>query len=527
MANTATNLLIITLINYYLICQTNTSNVLDFWEFSDNELNSNLKYHTIVRRNSDDLDIKLKKTSPTKKPTIVAKLDVTQKNISTKQTITNNNTNNNKTTVKETVILPNITVTYVDVDDDNNTNITTSTELPETQKWNETQYENHTYYSSTFYPESQNAMHLWVNISTFPRHQTVVHDMLSNSHRRAATVTLPFEFNFYGHRLTNVTIATGGFLYLGDHVHSWLAATQYIAAIMANFDTSLSNSSTIQYAYNETAFVVQWEDVMLHDRNPDGLFSFQIILFKNGDIAFVYKSVPVVIKDLSDSKHPVKVGISDAYIIDRTIFFIRRKTIYEYHRVDLKDYAISNNTAIYFKALPTCASLQTCGDCVSAAIGFHCGWCDSINRCSDGYDRHRQEWIVKNCESAIKEGTVSCAPNTTATSLLSNMTTHPFSRQTIISSDDNNKIDMHDGSLNSKTDYLSDTSPAPSSSSSSSAGLVSVLVILAFFSGISLWVFYAYKNPQSSSGQMLIRYRPSQWRWASSEARYTAASIHM
>jgi hypothetical protein len=144
--------------------------------------------------------------------------------------------------------------------------------------------------------------------------------MLSNSHRRAATVSLPFEFPFYGQTMTNITIATGGFLYVGDHVHSWLAATQYIAALMANFDTSLSNSSTIQYAYNDTAFVIQWEDVMLHDKNPLGSFSFQIILLKNGDIIFVYKDVPFSIQDIPDSKHPVKVGISDAYIIDRTIF---------------------------------------------------------------------------------------------------------------------------------------------------------------------------------------------------------------
>lgn len=32
---------------------------------------------------------------------------------------------------------------------------------------------------------------------------------------------------------------------------------------------------------------------------------------------------------------------------------IRRKTIYEYHRADLKKENISNNTAIYFTALPS------------------------------------------------------------------------------------------------------------------------------------------------------------------------------
>jgi hypothetical protein len=74
-----------------------------------------------------------------------------------------------------------------------------------------------------------------------------INKLLSMSHRRAMTVKLPFEFPFYGHPITNITIATGGFLYAGDYIHSWLAATQYISPLMANFDTSLSNDSFVKY----------------------------------------------------------------------------------------------------------------------------------------------------------------------------------------------------------------------------------------------------------------------------------------
>ena len=62
------------------------------------------------------------------------------------------------------------------------------------------------------------------------------------------------SFPFYGHEVRNITIATGGFLYTGDYVHSWLAATQYIAPLMANFDTSSSPDSKIRYADNGTNF---------------------------------------------------------------------------------------------------------------------------------------------------------------------------------------------------------------------------------------------------------------------------------
>lgn len=57
---------------------------------------------------------------------------------------------------------------------------------------------------------------------------------------------LSFDFPFYGHPVRNVTVATGGFLYTGEYVHSWLAATQYIAPLMANFDTSISNDSFVK-----------------------------------------------------------------------------------------------------------------------------------------------------------------------------------------------------------------------------------------------------------------------------------------
>lgn len=134
------------------------------------------------------------------------------------------------------------------------------------------------------------------------------------------TVKLSFDFPFYGHTIKNVTIATGGFLYTGDYIHSWLAATQYIAPLMANFDTRLFNESVIRYADNGTAFTVEWDKVSLQDRPNGGQFSFQVTLLKNGDIVFVYSNIPVLIDNIKEHHHPVKVGLSDAYIMDQKIF---------------------------------------------------------------------------------------------------------------------------------------------------------------------------------------------------------------
>ena len=173
------------------------------------------------------------------------------------------------------------------------------------------------YYNSTILSDPNEAMKYWVDIDKMPN--VTLHQMLSKSHRRAAPVNMTFEFPFYGHPIKNVTIATGGFLYLGNTVHSWLAATQYVAPLMANFDTRIDDSSKIKYAENGTAFVVQWEHVAIKEL-PGEFFTFQVTLKKNGDIVFVYKDLPLSLSQLPDTHHPVKVGLSDAYVIDKTAF---------------------------------------------------------------------------------------------------------------------------------------------------------------------------------------------------------------
>lgn len=65
---------------------------------------------------------------------------------------------------------------------------------------------------------------------------------------------------------------------------------------------------------------MQWENVILQEKQDKGGFTFQCTLLNNGDIIFVYQQVAVVIEEINDDQHPVKIGLSDAYIIDRTIF---------------------------------------------------------------------------------------------------------------------------------------------------------------------------------------------------------------
>ncbi|KAI4899925.1 hypothetical protein NFI96_010929 [Prochilodus magdalenae] len=335
----------------------------------------------------------------------------------------------------------------------------------------------HNYYTSkTYGPSDPMSKELWVNIDQMDKEKVKIHGILSNTHRQAARVNLSFDFPFYGHFLREITVATGGiahmlrslwesFIYTGDVVHRMLTATQYIAPLMANFDPSLSRNSTVIYFDNGTALVVQWDHVHLQDSYNLGSFTFQATLHSDGRIIFAYKEVPIQIAKISSVNHPVKVGLSDAFVVVHRIQQIptnsttslmhplyyqislrpvlgpglkvfrplqilskikgrggaycpnntteaklvvgwrkgdnvetlapessktgssrgegndvRRKTIYEYHRVELPKTKITNSTAVEMMPLPTCLQFTSCSSCIAAEINFNCSWCHRLNR---------------------------------------------------------------------------------------------------------------------------------------------------
>uniref|UniRef100_A0A8D3C3E1 Plexin domain containing 2a n=1 Tax=Scophthalmus maximus TaxID=52904 RepID=A0A8D3C3E1_SCOMX len=272
---------------------------------------------------------------------------------------------------------------------------------------NSTQIEDtdHAYYTSKIYgPGDAAGKELWVNLDeTEEEGEWKVHGFLSSAHRQAERVNLSFDFPFYGHILKEITVTTGGFIYTGGIIHRMLTATQYIAPLMANFDPSLSKNSSVFYFDNGTALVVQWNRIHLLDVSV-GTFTFQAVLHSDGRIVFAYKEIPTDISDISAENHPVKVGLSDAFVVLHDIEQIpnvRRRTIYEYHKVDILKSKISNSTSVEMVPLPTCLQFSSCGPCVTSQIGFNCSWCSRLQRCSSGFDRNRQDWVDLGCPEEV------------------------------------------------------------------------------------------------------------------------------
>lgn len=384
----------------------------------------------------------------------------------------------------------------------------------------------HKYYKKQFVPENKFSDFYrdldTMNISGAFKGLVKEHSMLSQSYRRAATINLKFKFPFYGHEVENITIATGGFLYTGDYVHSWLAATQYIAPLMANFDTSNNLHAKIRYLDDGDKLVVEWKDVYLQEREAEGPFTFQVTLHKHGDIWFAYQKIPIEIISIKDDDHPVKVGLSDAYIIDRTIYFARRKTIYEYHRLNMKEMNIRNETAIVFSALETCNMHKDCTSCLATSSNkaeLECRWCpvpgqsqgQLLGRCSDGTDRNRQDWLKRKCD----------VHNVSLASVC------PLPGQVYPTHQEQDLYPYTPGHQGARIGDFSDQ-PLPGQSGSLNPGAIvgSVFTCMLLLTLLG-WTGYAYFNPNTSSGRFLIKYRPGAWRWRQSGGRYTAASIHM
>ncbi|KHJ79570.1 hypothetical protein OESDEN_20778 [Oesophagostomum dentatum] len=364
----------------------------------------------------------------------------------------------------------------------------------------------HQYYLMTIYSNrSEQMKRYWVDIDEMLKKPGVVgnasHPLLSGTYRRAVGAKLSFKFPFYGHMMTNLTIATGGFLYIGDQTHNWLAATQYIAPLMANFDTMLDGSS-ILYADDGERFVVEWRKVQLREQHQAGPFTFQTTLFKNGSIVFVYKQVPMNVSNISDEQHPVKCGISDAYLYHHMLIthgtMAPKRVIYEYHRIEVPLDKVVADTAVYLDAQPACIQFQTCESCSNATLKhFTCSWCHAKKShggpfCTDqgGIHRRRQQWAENNCKNQGKN--MYCNAETDEDEVEDDSSTpaaeRPSSPDDVIPLDKERKADK----IRGKTD---------------GGGYAALVFILGCSLCLIGWLAYAYYNPHTTSGQFLIKVR--------------------
>lgn len=146
-------------------------------------------------------------------------------------------------------------------------------------------------------------------------------------------------------------------------------------------------------------------------------------------------------------------------------------------------------------------------------MSFQCGWCATNNRCSTGTDRKRQDWVQKGCDRAQIALAEQCPALGTKGNNYDSQQTVP----TVINPDDRwSHADVntkpHEDHGDSKEPDVTIKSAQPLADSISpgtqnggfnfAAGLLlPCMVVLC----LVMWVFYAYRNPHTKSGQLLIQ----------------------
>uniref|UniRef100_A0A8C0HLY8 Plexin domain containing 1 n=1 Tax=Buteo japonicus TaxID=224669 RepID=A0A8C0HLY8_9AVES len=367
------------------------------------------------------------------------------------------------------------------------------------------QEDNHSYYVSRIYgPGDARLRGLWVDMAAANRSQVKIHGILSNTHRQASVSP------------ASPSSARSGFIFMGDVIHRMLTATQYVAPLMANFNPSYSRNSTVQYLDNGTVFVVQWDKVYLQGKEDMGSFTFQAALHSTGRIVFGYKEIPVPVLQISATQHPVKAGLSDAFMIlnpSPDVPESRRRTIYEYHRVELDTSKITNMSAVEFTPLPTCLQHQSCEMCVTSELTFNCSWCHVLQRCSSGFDRYREEWLSygcgqksdeKTCEDLAEGDRYSAPPDSSFSPLDEDVTTSTSS--------------LFVDSLTTEDSTESFFTGMGSSLPSKKAGgpihtgtIVGIVLAVLLIATIILAGIYINSHPTSNAALFFIERRPHHW----------------
>lgn len=215
----------------------------------------------------------------------------------------------------------------------------------------------------------------------------------------------------------------------------------------------------------------------------------------------------------------------------------RRKTIYEYHRINFNSQDIKNHTLIYLTALSTCLEFTECGLCANnsldafkvckhkhhhSSVSVHllifpqnsglfsllkCLWCPALLRCSTGTDRKKQEWIQNGCErSQIGDAGMCPALGTKGNNYASQ-------QPVIVPNSEKDKWRHPDTEIPSVETKSHDVSKAAQphisesrETKSGGAGfVVGLLLPLVVVMSLVAWVLYAYRNPHTKSGQLLIQ----------------------
>lgn len=340
--------------------------------------------------------------------------------------------------------------------------------------------EDGTYYTMSLYQDNAEGMfdRHYVNMTGTP-----VHDFLSSHSQAAEAIDPGFHFPFYGHLVESFFVTTHGFLSFAPGLHNLMYKTQYIAPLRVKLDPARYNQSTINYVLTETALTIQWTNVTVaepYEHPNGGRFTFQVSLYPDGRICFVYVEIPDLLSSDALYDHEPVAGLSDAFLVGDA-------ELHVYHTLNVDNVDIRSDSVVLFHPKPTCVIQRTCGDCLALAetSEFKCSWCPTVQRCSDGADRLREDWDKNKCGDVNTTNSDHCDVFSDGN--------HVGRRTSMIgASSDNNEV---------VTSTTSTSSP-----SSVVSAVISVILVLFLIALLAAFVYvYGRNNPGGIAARFALR----------------------
>lgn len=242
------------------------------------------------------------------------------------------------------------------------------------------------------------------------------------------SLSLPFYFQFYGHRHNKLHINPNGFMSAnildcsgigGAYGFCLWSGTwhylRYMAPLMTDLNPSGENSAEVHYRIhdNQKHVTVQWSEVPLYEEQLQASsprYTFQAEVNSQGRIIFRYNTMPVSPSDQTIDvlgvfrSYPVVIGLEDTIVLDDSPLKLER-----YRPINIDPHYVFggvNNTigpttdashlvkAVVFQPRPTCLNQDSCGECVAFTDqqrdepdSLQCGWCKENRLCTDGLGR--------------------------------------------------------------------------------------------------------------------------------------------
>eukprot|EP00116_Pleurobrachia_bachei_P007573 sb/3467835/ len=132
--------------------------------------------------------------------------------------------------------------------------------------------------------------------------------VLSSTYLSSRSLILPFSPS-----LSNVTVTSQGFLYLGPYEENpHREGVVLIAPLMANYIPNPKYPQQIFLETTGTALYVTWRGMTLSGISPRLTYTFQAQLHSDGSVVLLYKQIPVGLEELRVDDHPIPVmcGVS-------------------------------------------------------------------------------------------------------------------------------------------------------------------------------------------------------------------------